>query len=278
MLAKNASATGDRHIFLNPGGPGASGVGFLRGSAYDLNKLIGEGFHLLSFDPRGVSGSIPKAVCYPSNSERAAAFASTPWDLKFQAGEMYTRAENKAKACEDMMGEHGKYISTPQIAADMNSILDAIGQQQIWNYTRSDIYANVPRAGILNGAGRHLYRLYRRMFQSRRSLSVTVNQGEQFKSASRLQSYIDGFLHELEEEPIPVYLNSTNYGAITRRTLVTNGIFFALYKPTTWPSFAKKLAEPLNGNTTPAYNAYSESWVLKYLVDESSTFIGLNDN
>ncbi|RDH32470.1 hypothetical protein BDQ94DRAFT_171231 [Aspergillus welwitschiae] len=144
MLAKNASATGDRHIFLNPGGPGASGVGFLRGSAYDLNKLIGEGFHLLSFDPRGVSGSIPKAVCYPSNSERAAAFASTPWDLKFQAGEMYTRAENKVKACEDMMGEHGKYISTLQIAADMNSILDAIGQQQIWNYTRSDIYAMFP--------------------------------------------------------------------------------------------------------------------------------------
>ncbi|GLA38125.1 hypothetical protein AnigIFM63309_005130 [Aspergillus niger] len=116
------------------------------------------------------------------------------------------------------------------------------------------------------------------MFQSRRSLSVTVNQGEQFKSASRLQSYIDGFLHELEKEPIPVYLNSTNYGAITRRTLVTNGIFFALYKPTIWPSFAKNLAELLNGNTTPAYNAYSESWVLKYLVDESTTFIGLNDN
>ncbi|GLA13885.1 hypothetical protein AnigIFM62618_011302 [Aspergillus niger] len=138
MLAKNASATGDRHIFLNPGGPGASGVGFLRGSAYDLNKLIGEGFHLLSFDPRGVSGSIPKAVCYPSNSERAAAFASTPWDLKFQAGEMYTRAENKAKACEDMMGEHGKYISTPQIAADMNSILDAIGQQQMYYWGLSD--------------------------------------------------------------------------------------------------------------------------------------------
>lgn len=57
--------------------------------------------------------------------------------------------------------------------------------------------------------------------------------GKQFKSASRLQSYINEFLHELEEEPIPVYLNSTNYGAITRRTLVTNGIFFALYKPTT---------------------------------------------
>lgn len=69
MLATNASATGDRHILLNPGGPGGlstspktwqllifflgSGVSFLRRGAANLNKIIGEEFHLLSFDPRG---------------------------------------------------------------------------------------------------------------------------------------------------------------------------------------------------------------------------------
>lgn len=107
-------------------------MGFLRGSAYDLNKLIGEGFHLLSFDPRGVSRSIPKAVYYPSNSERAAAFASNLWNLKYQAGAIYTKAENKAKTCEDMISEYRKYISTPQITADMNSILNTIGQQKMY--------------------------------------------------------------------------------------------------------------------------------------------------
>lgn len=45
---------------------------------------------------------------------------------------MYTRAENGAKACEDTMGEHGAYINTPQTAADMNSILDAIGQEEMY--------------------------------------------------------------------------------------------------------------------------------------------------
>ena len=102
--------------------------------------------------------------------------------------------------------------------------------------------------------------------------------GEHFKSAGQLESYIGDFLRALDEEPIPVYLNSTNYGAITRRNLVSNGIFYALYKPNTWPLLAKNLAELLNGNTTAAYNAYSESWVLKYIVDDSTTFIGLNDN
>lgn len=109
-----------------------SGVGFLRGSAADLSKIIGEDFHLLSFDPRGVGGSRPVASCYESNDRRVAAFLANPWDVDFQAGEMYTRAENKARACQDTMGEHGNYVNTPQTAADMNSILDAIGQDKMY--------------------------------------------------------------------------------------------------------------------------------------------------
>ncbi|RAL00026.1 alpha/beta-hydrolase [Aspergillus ibericus CBS 121593] len=290
MLAKNASASGDRHIFLNPGGPGASGVGFLRGSASYLNRLIGEGFHLLSFDPRGVSGSIPQAVCYSSNAQRAAAFASSPWDLEFQAGEMYTRAENKAKA-----------------SSDMNSILDAIGQQKMYYWglsygtTLGQTYAQmfperVSRL-VLDGVS-NLDQWYNSFsleeslmdtdkvftgfveecFKAREACPLNAIKGEYFHSSTQLQSYIEGFLRELEEEPIPVYVNSTHYGAITRRSLVINGIFFTLYKPKTWPLLAKNLAELLNGNTTPAYNAYSESWILRFLLDDSTTFIGLNDN
>lgn len=115
-------------------------------------------------------------------------------------------------------------------------------------------------------------------FKAKEACPLRSIKGEQFRSASQLQSHIDGFLRKLEDEPIPVYLSSTNYGAITRRSLVRNGILFALYKPSTWPSFAHNLFELLNGNTTPAYVEYSESWVLKYLVDDSATFIGLNDN
>ncbi|XRM46397.1 hypothetical protein ABZX51_009432 [Aspergillus tubingensis] len=302
MLAKNASATGDRHIFLNPGGPGASGMGFLRGSASDLNKLIGEDFHLLSFDPRGVSGSMPKAVCYASKAERTAAFASSPWDLQFQAGEMYTRAENKANACKDMMGEYGRYINTPQTAADMDLILDAIGQQKMYyrglsygttlGQTYAQIFPERVSRMVLDGINdldewynsfsfeeyltdtdKIFTGFVEECFKAKEACPLRSIKGEQFRSASQLQSHIDGFLRKLEDEPIPVYLSSTNYGAITRRSLVRNGILFALYKPSTWPSFAHNLFELLNGNTTPAYVEYSESWVLKYLVDDSATFI-----
>src|SRR5436190_22371739 len=97
-----------------------------------LNKIVGEEFHLLSFDLRGVNGSIPQASCYVNTEQRAKEIESNPWNLMFEAGEMFTRAENKAKACTDTTGEYGAYINTPQTAADMNSILDAIGQEDMY--------------------------------------------------------------------------------------------------------------------------------------------------
>jgi pimeloyl-ACP methyl ester carboxylesterase len=107
-------------------------LNFLLRAGEKLNKIIGEGFHLLSFDPRGVNGSVPQASCYVTAEQRAVEIENIPWDLESQAGEMFTKAENKAKACEDTMGEYGAYVNTPQTAADMNSILDAIGQEKMY--------------------------------------------------------------------------------------------------------------------------------------------------
>jgi len=65
---------------------------------------------------------------------------------------------------------------------------------------------------------------------------------------------------------------------VTRRNLVTNGIFSALYKPDpAWPTLAKNLAALMNGNSTPVYNAYSDLWVSSLIGDETNTFVTLND-
>lgn len=166
LLATNASANGNKSILLNPGGPGgkydistqttnnvlallASGVNYLFRAGEKINKIVGEGFHLLSFDPRGVNGSLPKASCYVSAEQRAEDIERIPWDVESQAGEMYTRAENKVKACEDTMGDYGKYINTPQTAADMNSILDAIGQEEMyyWGFSCEFLVVSVKDRG-----------------------------------------------------------------------------------------------------------------------------------
>jgi pimeloyl-ACP methyl ester carboxylesterase len=301
----------------------ASGVNMLRKSGGALNKIIGEDFHLLSFDPRGVNGSVPRASCYVTAAQRAEEFEKNPWDLQFEAGEMYTRAENRAKACEDTTGEYGAYVNTPQTASDMNSILDAIGQEKMYYWGFSCKFSTTLEGMKLTQTdGTTLGQTYAQMFPNRvarlvidgvsnldewynsfyfeESLSDTDNvyagfveecfkagencplnsiKGQSFETAGELKTYIDGYLKDLEEIPIPVYVNNSNYGAVTRRNVVTNGIFMALYKPApTWPILAKNLAALLNGNATPAYNAYSDSWIASIIVDETNTFVIFNDN
>jgi pimeloyl-ACP methyl ester carboxylesterase len=116
-------------------------VNFLWRAGEAINNIVGEGFDLLSFDPRGVNGSIPSASCFPTPEQRAAAFETNPWHAEFEAGEMFTRAENTAKACAETMGEIGAYINTPQTASDMNSILDYIGQKKMYYWGFSCMFS-----------------------------------------------------------------------------------------------------------------------------------------
>jgi pimeloyl-ACP methyl ester carboxylesterase len=57
----NSSST-NKDILLNPGGPGASGVYFLRNELPALRSIVGEANNLVSFDPRGIGASGPADV------------------------------------------------------------------------------------------------------------------------------------------------------------------------------------------------------------------------
>lgn len=222
---------------------------------------------------------------------------------------MYTRAENRARACRDIMGVHGRFINTPQTAADMNSILDALGQRDMyyWGFsygtTLGQTYAQMypERVGRLAIDGvSNLDEWYNsstifseevftdtdtifagfaeECIKHKQDCPLSSVKDKTFDSAGELKEHLDEFLVHLEENPIPVYVNSSLYGSVTRQKLVTNGIFFALYNPATWPVLANDLAELLNGNATPAFIAYSPSRVASILQDDSNTFVVNNDD
>jgi hypothetical protein len=99
-----------------------------------------------------------------------------------------------------------------------------------------------------------------------------------FKSAVELTDYIHVFLENLEQNPIPVYVNNTHYGSVTRESLVTNGIFPSMYRPSTiWPTLARNLAALMTGNSTPAFLAYNDDWIQGLITDETFLFVTTND-
>jgi len=116
-------------------------------------------------------------------------------------------------------------------------------------------------------------------FLAKERCALNSISGAPFESASELESHINGLIQNLEREPVPVYLNQNEYGSVTARGLITNGIFPALYTPgPSWPILAKNLADLLAGNATESYKAYSQSFFWSNASDDTFTFVCQNDN
>ncbi|KAH8663412.1 TAP-like protein-domain-containing protein [Tricladium varicosporioides] len=62
-------------VFINPGGPGGSGVWFMTKLAKHYQTVVGKNYDIISFDPRGVGYSTPHITCFSTPQ------SSLIWDL-----------------------------------------------------------------------------------------------------------------------------------------------------------------------------------------------------
>ncbi|KAF2099489.1 alpha/beta-hydrolase [Rhizodiscina lignyota] len=279
LVGKNAT----KSLLINPGGPGGSGGEFVFRRGEQLNKIVGEGYHLLSFDPRGVNQSTPKAACFLNDIDRTVDKALKPLDPWTQSGDFYAYYENLAQACRDIMGEAGAYFNTPQTAADMNSILDAVGQERMlyWGFsygttlgqTYAQMFPERVERLIIDGVSNQIP-WYNPKLSSADEFDSTdaVYKGfiqECFKSgdacplaagyvsAEDLRTNLTRTILDLYDDPIPVYINASLHGEIRFFDVAWDGIFPSLYKPTTWPQLAENLAALMQGNLSVPFQAWS---------------------
>jgi pimeloyl-ACP methyl ester carboxylesterase len=281
----NNTTNGSKNILYNPGGPGASGVGSFYLLSPALISVVGENFNIIAFDPRGINGSTPLGSCYATEDIRMG-MSNIPLDnLVTDAPFFGGWAPNFAKSCAQNTGEYGKYINSPQVAADMNSILDAIGQEEMWYWGQS--------YGTLIG------QTYAGLFPNRTArmaIDGIVDQFEWYNSTLPWNDYQDGkrvfwgFLDEcvkagkeacplasladnadvlnrvveifgtkIKNDQMTVYIDETNFGAVSYAYLWYAGILPSLYKFINWQSLGVILFETMQGNATMAYDAYGGS-------------------
>lgn len=297
MRGKDAT----QNLLLNPGGPGGSGFEFLFRRGEQLSTIVGEGFHLLSFDPRGVNSSTPQATCYPDKDTRRALSQARDSRVIEDSPEAYAFAQNFVQACADTMGEHGLYVNTPQTAADMNTILDAVGQEDMiyWGFsygtllgqTYAGLFPDRSRRVIIDGVVNQFD--WYEALASTEDLVDTVHVLEGFfeeclkagqnctlsalsKSKGELMDMILGLAESLGEEPLSVYVNNTIWGTLDYSKIMSTAIFPALYKPAIWYDLADRLFKMLTGNATEAFLAYGQGgpWNMEGNANEA---VMLND-
>ncbi|CAE7232071.1 unnamed protein product [Rhizoctonia solani] len=149
-LAKNrTSRLGS--LFVNPGGPGGSGVSFLQEAGPVLAALLDDRYDIVSWDPRGVNGTTPRIDCFASQTDQDIAFAHTYQDVGFEARNLsdpidravYAQQVRKADAekavvaelCLNRTGEALRHVGTATVVRDLELLSRVIeGPEKLVNY------------------------------------------------------------------------------------------------------------------------------------------------
>ena len=116
-------------LLVNPGGPGGAGLSLAAFVAEGLDPSVAADYTIVGFDTRGVGASVPSLSCDSSFFSRA-----RPDYIPASAAEEQhnvDRAKTYAADCEKKYGSLLRYMTTENIARDMNSMRMALGQKQI---------------------------------------------------------------------------------------------------------------------------------------------------
>jgi pimeloyl-ACP methyl ester carboxylesterase len=120
-------------LLVNPGGPGASGIEYVRGGAETIGgPEVRRYYDLVGFDPRGVASSDPIDCLDDKALDRFLAADPTPDDASEEQALM-TQAKAMADGCEKDNPDLVKHLSTADAARDMDILRAAVGDTQL-NY------------------------------------------------------------------------------------------------------------------------------------------------
>lgn len=139
-------------LFINPGGPGASGTEIAYFSGWFLSRSLTSRFDVVGFDPRGVAFS-DNVKCFPSpregdpvhNSINAVAF---PYGAK-QEKAARKAWDKQAKGCSTTGKPLSAAMSTAEAARDMDLLRRAVGDKKLtylgfsYGSYLGEVYANM---------------------------------------------------------------------------------------------------------------------------------------
>ena len=131
-------------LLVNPGGPGGSGLSLAAFVAAGLSPRVAADYNIIGFDPRGVGSSVPALTCDPSF------FSGVRPDYipASSAAEqtLINRAKTYAADCQKRYGWLLPYMTSQDVARDMNSIRAALGVPTISYFAL--LLRDIPRPGV----------------------------------------------------------------------------------------------------------------------------------
>jgi pimeloyl-ACP methyl ester carboxylesterase len=152
-------------LFLNPGGPGTSGVDMVIGAATkgagSFTSEVTARFDLVGFDPRGIHASTP-LLCFESFRDALSVVPAVPFPDTAEDEAAFERADRALnRACQRRAGPIVDHMATANVARDLDLLRAAVGDQQLtyagYSYgsllgiTYANLFPERVRALVLDG-------------------------------------------------------------------------------------------------------------------------------
>ncbi|KAK6600109.1 alpha/beta hydrolase fold family protein [Botrytis cinerea] len=136
VLRKNATSMVDYKgpLFINPGGPGGSGVGTVQDFWKAVHVTVGANHDIIGFDPRGIGATTPSAHCWNGPQEERIWGIQKLGLVDSHPGmiyDLYAHQSIESKNCEASLGDLSRFVGTASVARDMLEILNKLGYEKL---------------------------------------------------------------------------------------------------------------------------------------------------
>ncbi|RFU43487.1 alpha/beta hydrolase [Actinomadura logoneensis] len=244
-------------LLTNPGGPGGSGVDFVRQTGRSFGDELRRRFDIVGFDPRGVGGSAPIRCMTGPQLDRFFATDASP-DDQSELDTLASESKQFADACRTKAARELPYVGTVSAARDMDVIRAALGDQKLSYYGAS--YGTYLGAEYANQFPTkiHSLALDGAIDPRTSSTDMLVEQAKGFETALRAfaadcakqsdcplgtdqdaaVTKVGDLLRQIDRTP----LRNTRDSRQVTESWATMGIATALYAKETWPFLRQALS------------------------------------
>jgi pimeloyl-ACP methyl ester carboxylesterase len=260
-------------MFINPGGPGESGVGFVQGAGADLDAWGDGRFDIVSWDPRGTVGSSP-VRCFTSDASEAQFWQGVSIPMTPAESRAYEhRTVELSRRCREVSGKLLSHISTADTARDLDALRQLVGDRTLTyvglsygtflGQTYANLFPDRVRAMMLDGIVDPV--AYTKSAEARLANSVSSTDAvfDQFvalcQEAGPARCALAGHPETVAQRvarlfraarraPIPAP-HADPPGALSYGDLLLS-TFAPLRDPNLWPQFAKDLDAAADGDAS----------------------------
>ncbi|WP_238165512.1 alpha/beta hydrolase [Kribbella caucasensis] len=248
-------------LFVNPGGPGASGQQYAAAAALVFGGSLLRKFDIVGWDPRGVGESTPVRCLDTEQLDKFVAADGSP-DNEAEITALDNETKTLANGCEQRSGKLLPHVSTKDAARDIDVLRGIVGDSELYYFgasygtylgaTYAELFPkNVGRL-VLDGA----------VDPSKTTQENNIAQAKGFDTAleafaedcaqrscqlggtkQEVLAKVDKVLTETDATPLP-----GNGDREVTQAIAVLGVIFPLYVKEYWPRLEEAVIDALSGN------------------------------